>query len=657
MAIQISASDVAAASTFLETLLSEQIPDGRFTQGTPLRDITINALAFIFAQIRKDNNEIRALTSLLLAPTLSTTVDPDTDKAVGDAVDAILSNWFITRNNGNYSRGIINVYVSKYQDYILPPNTRFQYDRNRAYVPDVEDRTRALILRASQLQPVFSKATGSLDGFYFTQRVIATNYGLNYNIPPGIWNTATRFSPFVTRITNPQAFSSGTDKESTSDLISRGRTAITVRNLINDRSITTVLKEKYTAINAIQVIGYGDPEMQRDRTVETASGIDLHIGGHYDILLELPRTTATFTGALGAAYRRPDDIANIFRDDSITDWTTTAVRVGDIIRIASGLTTAPRDFTIQQIRTSELHVSVNAPFPEATEDTATFVEYFIYRPLFGADTQVLPATGLNTQGVTSATTATPNRLTLPGGARYRIVDVAVTNPDPGDVFVAPDGYVYFPVQTSNTPSAVASASELQYQIISNNPAAAQSMLKYEEVVLQPSYNGKTVRVRYETVSGLDTIDAYITDRFERVLCANPLARAFIPVYVSCSIPWKLKPTATSAVNLVNVNNAVVNYINTIDRNDLLDVSDIIQVVKDTDSNIGTVFGFNLFYDLIVPDGRIIRYSTTDIVSIDSTKVVPSAVMDTTLTDPLSLGISDRTIRYMTSAERITFQER
>jgi hypothetical protein len=129
------------------------------------------------------------------------------------------------------------------------------------------------------------------------------------------------------------------------------------------------------------------------------------------------------------------------------------------------------------------------------------------------------------------------------------------------------------------------------------------------------------------------------------------------VYISCVIPWKIKPTATSSVNLSTVNNAVVNLINNFDRNDILDVSDIVQVVKDTDPNIGTVYNFTVYYDLVVPDGRVIRYASQDIITIDPARIVTNPVMDSTLSDPLALGISDRTIRYMTSPERITFQER
>jgi hypothetical protein len=184
------------------------------------------------------------------------------------------------------------------------------------------------------------------------------------------------------------------------------------------------------------------------------------------------------------------------------------------------------------------------------------------------------------------------------------------------------------------------------------------MIQFEELLLQSAYNGKTVRVKYETVVGMGAIHDFTRDRFERILCANPLVKAYIPVYISCVIPWRIKPTAVNPVNLTALNTAVVTFINNFDRNDTLDVSDITQVVKDTDPNVGTVFIFPLTYDLIVPDGRVLRYTTDDIVSIDPTKlIIDTTTVNNGLTDPLSQCISSRTIRLLTTPDRISFEER
>jgi len=44
-AINISARDVTTAANFLEQFLSDAVPEGDFSRGTALRDLTVGALA------------------------------------------------------------------------------------------------------------------------------------------------------------------------------------------------------------------------------------------------------------------------------------------------------------------------------------------------------------------------------------------------------------------------------------------------------------------------------------------------------------------------------------------------------------------------------------------------------------------------------------
>ena len=126
MAIEISAADVTAAEEFFATLVAEQVPEGRFTDGTALRDLAIKALAVIVAQLRKENATVQSLNSLLRIKQLAANIaEADLDPAVADAAAAILDNWFITRLTGQFPRGTVNVYVSRKQDFLIPRTTTF----------------------------------------------------------------------------------------------------------------------------------------------------------------------------------------------------------------------------------------------------------------------------------------------------------------------------------------------------------------------------------------------------------------------------------------------------------------------------------------------------------------------------------------------------
>jgi len=658
MAIEISATDVSDATTFLEELLTESIPNGRFTKGTALRDLVINALAFIFAQIRKDNGDVKAMQSLLTAPNLATGGDVDRDRAVTNAVDAILSNWFLTRKSGFFARGLLTIQVAKKQDYLLPGNNRFLFDRNRAFYPDVIDPTQTVIITAADLRAV-QAADGTVTGYTFQQRVIAARTGAAYNVPPTTWLAGRQFSPFVQKIFSVELFGGGKNQETSTEAIARSNNAIAVRNLINPRSLSATLREKYSNIRNMVSIGMGEPEMQRDLKVETASGINLHVGGFFDVYLDLPRTTTTFEGQLGGRYTRPDNVINVFRDSLIPDWTTTAVRLADVLRISAGLSDVPRDYVIKEILPTELRVSTANPFSEATDETPSTVSYYIYRPVFGPDIQILPVIGVNINGQTSRKVQTANKLTLPGGAHYDILDVAVIDPDPGDPNInLGDGFVHFPIRTPDAPLPVVSAEHLEYHVQNNDPPSAQSMISFEELSLISTYNLKTVRVNYETVVGLGAIHDFLRDRFERVLCANALAKGFIPVYLSAVIPYRIRPTAAIAPDVGAMRTAVVNLINNFDPNDVIDVSDLTTTVRDADANVGTVFAFDISYKLIAPDGRALQYQTSDLVTLDSSKlVIDTDFLNNTLNNPLAQCISDRTVRYMTNPGRISFEER
>src|SRR5690349_16979392 len=151
MAIEITAADVSAAEEFLATVVAEQNENGRYTDGTALRDLVIKGLAVVSAQFRKENAEVRASQSLLTLRDLARTDLGSRDPAVAGAADAILSNWFITRNAGEFSRGLIQITVSRKQDYPIPRTSQFFYDRTLAFLPDYDTD---VVISASDVLPI-----------------------------------------------------------------------------------------------------------------------------------------------------------------------------------------------------------------------------------------------------------------------------------------------------------------------------------------------------------------------------------------------------------------------------------------------------------------------------------------------------------------------
>ena len=652
MPVEITAADVSSAEEFLASVVAERVPEGRFTDGTALRDLVIKGLAVVAAQLRKENNTVQSLQSLLRIKDIARTgADADLDPSVADAADAILSNWFIYRKSGDYSRGLIQVTVNRKQDYVIARTTRFLYDRTLAFFPD---SSADIVVPAASLSPVLNMS-GVPVAYTFTMRVIAAKTGAAYNVFPATWAGTGGFSPYVIRVNNLTRFEGGQNRQGTLDMINQAETAISVRNLINDRSIQATLTSNFTYLSRMTNIGMGDVEMQRDEAFELATGVRVHVGGHFDTYLELAVSDTRFEGTVGALFTRPDGVINVFGDPGVADFTTLGIEVGDVIRVSAGLLGSQQDWTIREIFTNELHVSELRAFPEI----ATGLTYYIYRPLYGSDVQIYPAFSGSTTGFTTNTVQTANRVVLPAEPHYDIVDVAVVNPNPGDPYInAPDGYVHFSLRTNDAPVLPNVTTEpLPFRFIGRNPDNAQSSQCFDEIEIPAGYSGKRLRVTYQTLAGFATIDSYMRDRFQRVLCGNVQAKGYHPVYLSLTVPYQLSPLATTVVNELALRQRIVAFINAFDPRDVIDVSDIVKLVRETEPNIGAVFPFEISYDLLAPDGRIVSFNTADVVGIDPAKLDPLPNPQVTTDELLGLSVSNRTVRYLTRLERVFVEQR
>ena len=648
--IEISASDVSAAGNFLEQFLTDEVPSGDFTRGTALRDLTIGALAAIFAYLTNENNLVKNRQSL---KTIQAGVVDTEPESLADAVTALLSNFFISPKSGLYARGTILCHASAATDIFIQPTQRFTKTPGVVFKVD-SDTT--YFIAAGYLLPIVDVAGNAIEYLFYVP-LIALATGESFNIDPGTFSDFNRFNPYVTRVENLDKFSGGRGPETTQELLARAPTAISVRNLINSRSIQAVLDEQFPSIKSMVVVGMGDPEMQRDVLTGVGNHLALHIGGATDIYLMLPMTEATFTGIIGGSFLRPDGIVNIFRD-AATPFAAT-VKVGDILKVTAGLPGVPREFFITDVTDTQLLVSDRIPFPAATDEASpvTYCTYSIgHVPTDYAD--VIP---VKTTGTTSRRTASTSVVTLPGGPVMDFLDVALVNPPVGmNAYKDPvDGFIHL---TDRVNSAPANGTDptvaLQFRTVVQNPLSAQSACQWLDVVVPAliagvSTAGLQLRVRYLTLSNYTSVYTYVLDRGNRTNCASQLPRGHHPVTLSASISYRLKPTATDVLNNDDLAQAVAAFINDFDTSiSPIDVSSISTFLKDTYQSIAAVFPFTIAYTLAAPTGQVIDYSTTDeVVLTTAKKVVGEPDIDF-----LAYGISNRTVRYLTTSGAITLTD-
>ena len=655
--ISISPQDVAVAANFLEQFLSDEVPSGDFTPGTALRDLSIGALATIYAFLQAENTQVKQMQSL---QSVSAAVGGD-PTALRDAVIAILSNFFISPKAGSKSRGLAIAHISQQVDIFIQSTHRFTRAPGLIFVADIPSDQTVLFIPQSDLVPVFD-ASNAIIEYQFRIPLVAVRTGSEFDIDPGLFADFDRFNPFVTRIENIDKFDGGNPPETVDAILTRAPTAISVRNLINSRSIAAVLEDTFPDIKSLFTAGMGDVEMQRD-VIRPASHLALHVGGAVDIYPQLDLVETTVTGVVGNLFARPDELVVMFRDPTVPDFVAAGVEVGDIIRVVDGLPSVPREFRVEVVRPGELAVSERAPFPLATEEQspAGALSYTIGRvpPTFTDIVSDIGGTP-KTTGISSRRVQHTGRITLPGGPVMEIIDVAVINPPPAEAaFKSPvDGFVHFPNHVNGTPSNLPTPTQgLQFETIINNPDEAQSEHMWMEVVVGTDTNptrfdGATLRVRYRTLAAFADIDAFVTSRRARTVCASQLVRGHNPVTLRTQIKYRLSPEATSLLDDSVIAQTVVDFINAFDTSEVpIDVSAISDKVRETFPTISAVSPIVIDYDLLAPTGEVLTYETVDLVNVDPTKQVAGPVLDLG-----SFGVTPRTVRYLADTDGVTAEQ-
>jgi hypothetical protein len=278
--ITLTQESVQDAVTFLEQYLVDKLPGYDFGPGTSNRDIAVNSIALTVAFLRQEILDVRNRQSL---KTLSELPE---DESLDDAVDEILSNWFINRKIGKRSRGVATlffttneigtIYVTSSDVINKDSSTAFSLKDGEVFITK-EDLTRNV------------SNTGTV---YYTYAITVecTTEGDN-DLEPGTFESWTIASPYLYRVENFSKFVGGEGVETTEELLQRSETAITVRDLNTARSITTVMREEFSQVEDVTVVGYGDAEFQRD-LLEVNLGfsgtVNIHRGSMMDIWTKLP---------------------------------------------------------------------------------------------------------------------------------------------------------------------------------------------------------------------------------------------------------------------------------------------------------------------------------------------------------------------------------
>jgi hypothetical protein len=228
--------------SFILGRLAVEFPDLVLQDGEPIDDYAVKIMQILLEAYRRQIQQVSNNQSLA-DPTILNEREADN----------LGANYFVRRRPGGSSVGPARLYFSAPQGAIVTPNNAVYDGSGHRFFP-VENQA------ISSSNMLFNIE----DNLYFFDIITrAEQEGAAYNIEP---NTLTGIEemPSVVKVTNKAKFEEGADKETTTEYLARVENSLTEKSLVTFRGINARLLDVFESVRIIQVIGYGDPEMNRD---------------------------------------------------------------------------------------------------------------------------------------------------------------------------------------------------------------------------------------------------------------------------------------------------------------------------------------------------------------------------------------------------------
>jgi len=236
---------------FLEDKAKEFNPNFSTSEGTAVRDLFVKPFSVIFQPIVDEILKVRQNLSLKNAEDLSE-----------EDLDLLAANFFVTRRQGSKASGSVRVFFNEPVDEFLPTGTVFIAANGARFLSVADTTITSTGLRLNTYG----------DLFYWDVDVEAEAVGTAGNIPADLISDTESGSDKIVDVTNPAAFSGGTEAETNAQLLDRLAIAITFRNLLNDPGAKLILLENFPRLLDVLVVGFGDKHKITGENLGTGTG-------------------------------------------------------------------------------------------------------------------------------------------------------------------------------------------------------------------------------------------------------------------------------------------------------------------------------------------------------------------------------------------------
>lgn len=310
---------------FARQRLDSEFPDLVLQRGEPIDDLMVKPMRALIEPYRGQVVVIGNNQSIADPRILNET-----------EADRLLRNYFETRRQGGFAIGTAKVFFGQPRAVtITPTNAVFTGSGLRFFPAEIQ---------SISAESMLFNQEGNL--FFFRVVVRAETQGTDFNIEPGTL-IGIEALPEAVKVTNETRFEEGEARETTEQFISRVEGSLSEKSLVTFRGIRSRLFNLFDNIQAIAVVGFNDPEMNRDLVTGSPDGVYAFAN-----LTAVSGSSSLFL-AVGANFT--DGLGN-------TDFGAAEVELGDTISRLNLTTGVISDFTVTELVSSfQLRVTPAPP--------------------------------------------------------------------------------------------------------------------------------------------------------------------------------------------------------------------------------------------------------------------------------------------------------
>jgi hypothetical protein len=309
----------------LTAYISQNYTDIEVGPGSVINELLLKLAASIH------NEQYNLIQSLQQSSHISSVLEA-TEDTYSPIMDAVASNYNVTRNTGAYVTGKIKVTVSSANEYNLREGFQFvQPGLNLNYTLTQDTR----VVETKSLTTLNETQLYSANGlYYFVLNVVAENVGPEYQVPSGtVFSLAS--DQFLNKFVKAEAygnFSSGKKADTDKELVAKIKTNLGNSRFTSAAGIAKNFTENFSSFQYLSVCGANDPEMLRSKQnilgISTFGKADVYVRS--SVGLELTHITKSATKIAQNTWKIEllnTDVPGFYRIQSILP-TSTQINLG-----------------------------------------------------------------------------------------------------------------------------------------------------------------------------------------------------------------------------------------------------------------------------------------------------------------------------------------